>query len=160
MSNDKLDKDKKAFELYTLASNQGFSDAQHNLAVCYEKGFGCQKDEKKAFELFILASDQGHACAQYNLALCYEIGIGCEKDLISALKYYTLCKSKRRDELNIPNELILGIYEEYKEQKNKIEELKNKIEEMELRPPLQDPTEYKKLKQDFDKKSRQRRNSF
>lgn len=40
--------DKKAFELFKEASEQGYFKAYTNLGICYEKGRGAPKDMEKA----------------------------------------------------------------------------------------------------------------
>ena len=57
----------KAAEWYTKAAEQGNSDAQHNLAVCYENGEGVEMDEEEAVEWYQKAAEQGHSDAQTNL---------------------------------------------------------------------------------------------
>lgn len=51
-------------EWYTLAAKQGFAIAQHNLAVCYEKGQGVEKDINKAIEWYKKAAQQGFESAK------------------------------------------------------------------------------------------------
>jgi len=72
--------EKKAVELYQLASDMGNTDAMVKLGVCYEKGIGMPKDEKKAVELYQQASDMGNTIATVNLDACYCSGIGVPKD--------------------------------------------------------------------------------
>ena len=40
--------DKEAVRLYSLAAQQGHSDAQYNLGLCYRNGVGVVKDDKEA----------------------------------------------------------------------------------------------------------------
>ena len=51
---------KKAFVWFRKAAVQGYETAQYSLALCYETGDGCEKDEKKAFEWYKKASEQGN----------------------------------------------------------------------------------------------------
>jgi hypothetical protein len=80
----------KAVEIFTLASDLGYSDAQYNLGFCYENGDGVPRDIKKAIELYRLAIDQGHPTAKNNLGFCYKKGCGVEKDLSKAIVLFTL----------------------------------------------------------------------
>jgi len=57
-----------------LSAEQGYANAQNNLAVCYASGGGVEKDMKEAIRLFRLSADQGYARAQNNLAICYRRG--------------------------------------------------------------------------------------
>ena len=79
---------KKAFELYTLAANQGKADAQYNLGVMYEKGQGVTQDYKKAVELYTLASNQGYSDAQLKLGVMYANGQGVKQDYKKAKKLF------------------------------------------------------------------------
>lgn len=89
---DNVPKDcKRAFEYYTLAANQGNSNAQNHLGICYEYGIGVDKDIKQAIKYYTLAADQKNDYGNYNLGRCYENGIGgVVKDIKQAVKYYTL----------------------------------------------------------------------
>jgi TPR repeat protein len=42
----------KAVELHTKAAGQGYTYAQFNLALCYEKAWGVAQDKVKAVEWF------------------------------------------------------------------------------------------------------------
>src|SRR3990167_6759816 len=81
---------KKAVELFTLASNQGYPQAHSNLGACYLEGKGVEVDFKKAVELFTLASDQGVPEAHSNLGKCYFEGKGVEVDFSKAVELFTL----------------------------------------------------------------------
>ena len=60
----KLEQKKKLLD----AADQGDSDAQYNLGVCYENGTGgLEKDEKEAVRLYRLAADQGRSRAIMSL---------------------------------------------------------------------------------------------
>jgi len=59
----------KAIKLYTSSANQGNSDAQNNLAVCYQNGDGVEEDMNKAIKLYTLSANQGNSKAQNNLAV-------------------------------------------------------------------------------------------
>ena len=66
----------QAFELFQSAADQGNPDGQYNLAVCYEKGLGVEKNMEKAICLYQLAADQKHKHALHNLGVYYEEGVG------------------------------------------------------------------------------------
>ena len=42
----------------------GHADAQHNLGVMYDIGYGVPQNYKTAFKWYTLAAEQGHAAAQ------------------------------------------------------------------------------------------------
>lgn len=73
---------------FRKAAEQGFVDAQINLAVYYTTGEGVPVDLEKATYWFMKAAEQGDAQAQYNLALNYKNGVGVEKDESSAFEWY------------------------------------------------------------------------
>lgn len=54
------------------AADLGNPSAMNLVAVCYEKGFGTEKDDSKAVEV-------GHIEALIGIAMCYHNGIGVEK---------------------------------------------------------------------------------
>ena len=61
----------KALDLYTLAAEQGYAEAQYNLANMYLEGKGTEINYKKALDLYTLAAEQGIVEAQNNLAYMY-----------------------------------------------------------------------------------------
>ena len=73
---------------YRKASEQGYADAQYNLALCYAKGEGVAKDLSEAVKLYIKAAQQGYAKAQNNLGWCYAKGEGIAKDKYEAVKWF------------------------------------------------------------------------
>ncbi|KAK2904130.1 death ligand signal enhancer [Channa argus] len=60
--------DKEAFTCFLAAAQQGYSKAQFNTAVCYEKGKGVKKDKDKALYYYCQAAVGGHIQAQYRYA--------------------------------------------------------------------------------------------
>lgn len=63
-------------------------EGKWNLAQCYEKGIGTQKDMVKAFELYKISADLNNTRAQFKIAVVYAKGIGVPRDQKMALKYY------------------------------------------------------------------------
>ncbi|XP_042349901.1 death ligand signal enhancer isoform X2 [Plectropomus leopardus] len=58
----------EAFTCFAAAAKQGYSKAQFNLGVCYEKGRGVNKDKEKALYYYWQAAVGGHKQAQYRYA--------------------------------------------------------------------------------------------
>ena len=79
---------KKAFYWYEKAANNGFANAQYNLALMYKKGEGVLRDYKKALYWYRKAANSGLAEAQSNLALMYDEGKGVLRDYKKALYWY------------------------------------------------------------------------
>ncbi|KAM9357474.1 death ligand signal enhancer isoform 2-T2 [Symphorus nematophorus] len=59
---------KEAFICFVAAAEQGYSKAQFNVGVCYEKGRGVSKDKEKALYYYSKAAAGGHRQAQYRYA--------------------------------------------------------------------------------------------
>ena len=56
-----LEKDEKeAFKWWSLAAEQGLSEAQFNLGRMYLEGVGVDKDQTKGMEWWEKAAEQGH----------------------------------------------------------------------------------------------------
>src|SRR5438477_197764 len=72
------------FYAYEISVEQGHSNSQYNLSVCYYYGIGVKKDVKKAVELYQRATEQEYADAQNNLGDCYYYGTGVGKDVKKA----------------------------------------------------------------------------
>ncbi|XP_054453673.1 death ligand signal enhancer [Anoplopoma fimbria] len=58
----------QAFTCFLAAAQQGYSKAQFNTGVCYEKGRGVFKDKDKALYYYGMAAAGGHRQAQYRYA--------------------------------------------------------------------------------------------
>ncbi|XP_072256696.1 death ligand signal enhancer [Pyxicephalus adspersus] len=59
---------RSAFSFFQESAKSGYSKAQYNVAVCYEKGKGVAKDMSKAAEYYRLAASGGHQFAKYRYA--------------------------------------------------------------------------------------------
>ncbi|XP_040296928.1 death ligand signal enhancer [Bufo bufo] len=57
-----------AFQFFRESAEAGYSKAQYNTAVCYEKGKGVKKDMAKSAEFYLLAARGGHQQAKYRYA--------------------------------------------------------------------------------------------
>ena len=72
---------------YKQNAERGDAEAQFNLACCYNKGNGVERDVKQALLLLHKAAGQGHAKAQFCLACCYRDGEGVEKNKTKAFNW-------------------------------------------------------------------------
>ncbi|XP_074530611.1 death ligand signal enhancer isoform X2 [Halichoeres trimaculatus] len=68
LENAKSEKYEEAFVCFIAAARHGYSKAQFNTGVCYEKGRGVTKDKKKALYYYQQAAAGGHRQAQYRYA--------------------------------------------------------------------------------------------
>ncbi|KAI1898601.1 hypothetical protein AGOR_G00074070 [Albula goreensis] len=57
-----------AFSCFLASAQHGYSKAQFNVGVCYEKGRGVKRDKDKAAEFYRQASAGGHSQAKYRYA--------------------------------------------------------------------------------------------
>lgn len=80
--------EKEQFELYEKSAQYGYAPAEYELASCYAKGIGCEKNEKKAFELFVRAEKHGYLDAINRVGNCYSNGNGVEQDDKMAFEYF------------------------------------------------------------------------
>lgn len=79
----------KAFQLLSPLAGQGEAGSQYRLAIMYQNGLGCAKNEEKAYEMMKTAANQGHALAQHGLGFMYMHGECAEKDESRAAKWFT-----------------------------------------------------------------------
>ena len=70
------------------AAVEGDHKMQYQLALKYEKGWGCPKNEVMAANWYKKAADSGDKWAMCRLARCYEFGIGLEVDVKAAAKLH------------------------------------------------------------------------
>ncbi len=57
-------------------AEQGYRDAQYNLALMYDNGEGVTQDKAQAFLWYSKAAKQGDADAQFNVGVVYDNGDG------------------------------------------------------------------------------------
>ena len=67
-------------EWYRKAAEQGSTDAQFNLIIMYENGWGVDKNDSSAVQWYREAAEKGHDDAQFNLVMMYENGWGVVKN--------------------------------------------------------------------------------
>ena len=82
------DEEVEKVKSYRKAAEQGNAKAQYNLGVCYENGYGVEKNYFKAVKWYRKAAEQGLADAQNNLGVCYYFGYGVEKNYSEAVKWW------------------------------------------------------------------------
>lgn len=81
----------EAIRWYTLAAENGDSEAQNELAFIYFTGNGVKKDYDKAYKLFQDAANLNHTLAQYNLGIMLYSGEGVpEPDLPGAYAWFSI----------------------------------------------------------------------
>ena len=85
-----------ALREFRVSAAQGVADAQHNLGVMYERGYGVPQNYAEAVKWYRKAADQGTAEAQFNLAYMYSNGKGVPRDYVQAHMWLSLAKAQGR----------------------------------------------------------------
>ena len=107
-----LENDKTAAKWLTLATEQGFAEAQYELGGMYARGEGVPANAKTALKLLTLSAEQGFGEAQTRLGLTYYTGNGVQADNIRAYMWFNLA-AKNGDETahglkeNVTNEMSI-----------------------------------------------------
>ncbi|MCH5309757.1 MAG: SEL1-like repeat protein [Prevotella sp.] len=77
----------EAAKWFRKAAEQGLAQAQYNLGVCYDNGWGISQNYSEAVKWYRKAAEQGLAEAQCNLGVCYYKGEGVSQNYNEALKW-------------------------------------------------------------------------
>ena len=86
-----------AFSKIKTLAEGGDRDAQNNLGLCFQFGYGTKQDYAKAMIWFRRAADSGCATAQFNVGGLYFEGNGVEKDLRAATIWYKKAAEQRNE---------------------------------------------------------------
>ena len=70
-----------------LADN-GNANAQYNMGVLYDEGYGVEQDYAKARQWYEKAAAQNYAKAEHNLGIMYQSGHGVEKSSAKAAEWF------------------------------------------------------------------------
>jgi uncharacterized protein len=81
---------KTAVKWWSLAAEQGHSDAQNSLGIMYNQGKGVPQDYITSIKWYTLAAEQGHPSSASTLGGMYKSGFGAPQDYKIAVKWYTL----------------------------------------------------------------------
>lgn len=86
---DEIDKDEvEALRLWKLSGGKEHGPAQYAVAICLDKGHGCQPNQKGAFVWYLKAAEQDIVEAQYDVGDCYFYGNGVLEDKLEAVNWY------------------------------------------------------------------------
>ena len=85
-----LASDSRFMEEINNLAQEGYVDAQFNLARIYSNGESVDQNLELAAYWFLQAAEQDNRDAQYQLARMYENGLGVGVDLKEAFKWYKL----------------------------------------------------------------------
>ncbi len=76
------------FKTAQSAAEDGDIDAQAELAYCYAKGIGTEKDDLQAFNWYYNAAEQGDVNSQFNLGVMYAKGRGVKQNFTESFHWY------------------------------------------------------------------------
>jgi TPR repeat protein len=96
---------KEAVSWFRKSADQGNSQAQLNLGVMYQKGFGTEENNEQAVSWFRKSAEQGNSDAQLNLGAMYQYGDGVDKSNEQAVSWYR----KSADQDNRDAQVSLGV---------------------------------------------------
>jgi C-terminal peptidase prc len=96
----------KAIKLFHLPDFQLQPGYQRTYGICYEFGYGIEKNLPEAVKWYRKAAEQGDARAQVNLGLCYYNGYGVQKNRTEAVKWYR--KAAEQGDARV--QFNLGVY--------------------------------------------------
>jgi len=77
-----------AFKLYENCAFKGYSRAENNLGLMYEKGLFTRQSYLKAMNMYNHSFEKGNPYAAYNLGRVFEKGLGVNLNLKQAFKLY------------------------------------------------------------------------
>ncbi|CAB4415461.1 unnamed protein product [Rhizophagus irregularis] len=84
---------KKAFDLFINASEQGHILAQLYVGSCYQAGYGTTKDGKLALKYYEKIANMGYASGLLKVGYCYSYGIGTSINYQKAFELYQQAES-------------------------------------------------------------------
>jgi TPR repeat protein len=112
----------------TRAAQNGYAQAQNNLATLYEKGVGgVPQNIENAGQLYSLAANQGHGPATFALARLIHEGIGTKADPVKAWALATLAVERGETEAEkLVTEIATTLTEEQRvAAKKELEDMKS-----------------------------------
>jgi TPR repeat protein len=112
----------------TRAAQNGYAQAQNNLATLYEKGVGgVPQNIENAGQLYSLAANQGHGPATFALARLIQQGIGTKADPVKAWALATLAVERGETEAEkLVTEIAVSLTEEQRvAAKKELEDMKS-----------------------------------
>ena len=95
---------KRAFDWYSSAAEQGFAKAQFDLGRMYILGLGVTQDRSQGVDWQVKAAEQGLAYAQYDIGMQYLSGAILQQDLELALDMFNKAANQR----HVPAQKQLG----------------------------------------------------
>lgn len=81
---------KECFDSYIRTAKENDANGLNSLGMCYQKGYGCKKNDEAAFRCFFKAAEMRHPEAVNNLGRFYLEGIFVPEDAERALKCFEI----------------------------------------------------------------------
>lgn len=88
LENDKYCNPFTAYEVYEMAAESGFANAEYMLARCNERGYGTMPSMEHAIEYYIKGAEKKCPNCCYKLGELYEKGRWVPKNMKAAISYY------------------------------------------------------------------------
>lgn len=93
----KLREPGKVFARLQELAKTGDREAENNLGLCFEFGYGTAQDFREAAVWYLRAAKGGLGTAQFNLGGFYFEGKGIEKNFATAVMWYTRAAEQRQE---------------------------------------------------------------
>ncbi len=77
-----------AFSYFMKAAEQGYPEAQCNVAWCYEVGDGVEEDLSQAYEWYLKSAQNNCSMAQYSLGWMYTNGVHVPRNQSKAIDWF------------------------------------------------------------------------
>lgn len=81
----------EAIPILKKAAKLGNPESQYNLGVCYQFGYGVEKNDSLSTNWYKKSADQGWKDGQYKMSFAHIKGNGVKKDEKKAFEYALLC---------------------------------------------------------------------
>ncbi len=95
-----------ALKWYRMAAEQGDADAQTDLGIMYDNGFGVPQDYAAALKWYRKAAEQGYADAQHCLGTMYLHGFGVTRDYVQAHMWFNLAAAQGLEDARKNRDLV------------------------------------------------------
>jgi len=89
------EKFEEALPILTEAAELGNVESQYNLGVCYQFGYGTEKNDSIATSWYLKSAEQGWTDGEYKMSYAYIRGTGIEKDEKKAFEFSLKCAAKK-----------------------------------------------------------------
>ena len=83
-----------ALQEWRALAERGDAQAQHNLGVMYDEGYGVPVNDAEAVKWYRKAAEQGVATAQVILGFTYGTGAGIPMNYVNAYMWYSFAKAQ------------------------------------------------------------------